>query len=110
LQKARERSVVGAYDRLFLELHLLHVALVEELVGDELGHAVLHVPGFGDGADVARRHHHPRQHWKRQSERGSRECCRISIPIVIRRAFNYPQQGYLAVLAFYAPPLRQSLN
>ena len=44
--------------RLLIKLQPLQVALVEELVGHELGHAVLDLPGFGDRANVARRHHH----------------------------------------------------
>ena len=48
-------------DGLDLERLLLEVALLEELAVDHLGHLLLQRPRFGDGAHVARRHHHRTQ-------------------------------------------------
>ena len=49
----------NTHDGLDVEPELLHVALVEELVGHALGHLVLDLPRLRDGAHVARGHQHP---------------------------------------------------
>ena len=55
------------HDGLLVEPELLHVSLVEELVGDLPRQLVLLLPRLRDRRHVARRHQHPAQHCEKEN-------------------------------------------